>query len=147
MSTSVELIVDESVSITRRASRDEWDRDDTYTTWYVQGAKIGDGYKSCPYPDELKVGDAVYCVYVVYSTGDSFGIDDHGRLEFISVHKNKDLAQKNANEIERKSGYNADAGPIIIEHDDGTKITMRYVPWDGYFENFEYVEVIECILK
>lgn len=119
---------------------DSWDRGDTSTTWYVTGVKLVDkvGYKVIAYPGELKPGDTINLLYAVYSTGDSFGSDEDGSIEFISVHKDAELAFKNKTKLKN------DHDTII--HDDGTEEKI-YVPWNGYFESLSYLSVDQFILK
>ena len=137
MATNVELIYDNYSEISREPDTDDcWDRGSTVTFWTFQGARIVEEstYGSMPYPGDLKPGDEVWCVFAVYSTGDTFGHDEAAQLEFISVHKDEKLARKNAASLESDGKH--------IEHDDGTVIKMNWKPWDGYFESLDqmYVE-------
>lgn len=138
MTTSyVELIYDNHTRCTREPDTDDkWDRGSTSTTWYFTGARLVEQttYDSMLYPGELKKGDEVWCVFAVYSTGDTFGHDDASQLEFISIHKTEELAKKNADSLQGDGR--------LIEHDDGTVIDIGYKPWTGYFEHLDdmYVE-------
>jgi hypothetical protein len=135
MTSYVELQYDRNCYDTSEAdSTDPWDRPNTCSDWTVHGAKLADdrGYKNVPYPGDLKSGDEVYVLYAVYSTGDSFGHDENGCIEFISVHKDANLAFKNKNNLQN--------GKHVVEHDDGT-IENIYAPWGGYFESLSYLQV------
>lgn len=143
MTCYVKLLADSWEEQTRNASSDdEWDRGDSHTTWSISGAELVSThqYESVPYPGELKKGDVVYAVYVVYSTGDSFGHDSDARLEFISVHKDKAIAERNLAAIESSQT------PLEIHQDNGQAISMGYVPWEGYFESLSYARCEEFVL-
>lgn len=141
MTKYVELVYSSFGSETRTpASDDDWDRGDTQTTWHVSGAKLvkKTGYKTVPYDGELKQGDTVYCLYAVYSTGDSFGHDEDGSMEFLSVHKTSELAFENKKNLE--------AGGVEIKHDNGS-VEKIYKPWEGYFESLSFITVDQYMLK
>lgn len=138
MATNVELIYESNTYSTREPDTDDrWDRGSTETTWYFTGARIVEEstYGSMPYPGELKKGDEVWCVFAVYSTGDTFGHDGASQLEFISIHKTEELAYKNADHLQE------DTREGRIEHDDGTVIEMGWKPWAGYFESLDHMYV------
>jgi hypothetical protein len=122
---------------------DKWDRASTSTSWDVNGLilKEKDAYKALPCADDVKQGDEFYVVYAVYSTGDSFGHDEGASLEFISYHKNPDLAFENKKAMESHSD-----GQIQIKLDNGETV-QRYCPWDGYFECLDYVQVDKFMVR
>ena len=137
--------VDSHVTTTReRDTDDSWDRGSTSTTWYVNSIalprKLENEYKSggprdtIDYEGEVNLGDEMYLLYAVYSTGDSFGHDADGMIDFISVHKDPAVAQYNHDQL------NGASGTVKLKSDDGTEWNY-YVPWNGYFESLSYINV------
>ena len=140
------LDTDSYVTITREAdSSDRWDRDDTHTSWSINGVKLldHDAYKALSCDADFKVGDKVYVVYAVYSTGDSFGHDEGRDIEFVSWHRDEEIAKQNVQSLIQGNtkGYH-----YTIKLDNGSEIT-RYCPWDGYFESLDYAEYREFIIE
>lgn len=121
-------------------SDDNWDRGDTHSTWSIDGIFLTPTGNYDTIETELDVvsGDKVYLVYAIYSDGDSFGHDSCNRMELLSVHKNEDMARRNAETI----GNNH-----IIHYDDGRILKMSYVPWNGYFENLDSITYDSFIVK
>ena len=113
---------------------DEWDADDTDTSWTVYGVTIKetDGPHALPAGD-IKAGDTVYVTYAVYSTGDTFHRDNGEYLEVLSFNQIRDFAEQNRNSAASK-------GDLIVKFDNGNTI-HRHRPWDGYFESLDYVNV------
>ena len=102
------------------------------TTWNIYNCSLTakrDNY-SVDAPDNVKKGDIVHITYAVYSTGDSFGYDNGNCLEVIGCNKNKEIAE--SNKISAKAG--------VFVTDDGEEVKF-YVPWNGYFESLDYVDV------
>lgn len=113
---------------------DEWSRDSVGKNWSIEGVELSraDG-EHCLAPDfPAAVGDEVYAVYAVYSTGDTFGHEDGAYLEVISFHKSKEIAEKNL------AAMSSHAGGQMTIHFDGGGVVGRYCPWDGYFESLDY---------
>lgn len=132
--------------VTREADPDDsWGADDTSTSWSVDGVSLSDkdGQHALPADFPVEVGDTVYVVYAVYSTGDSFHRADGEYLEVLSFHKNSAIAYKNK---ESADGPRKDRHEMTIEFDNGKKI-KRYCPWDGYFESLNYVSVESCTVQ
>ena len=132
-------------TVSREAeSDDQWDRDDTSTSWSVYGLVISDnkptgyGSEEIDVPDDFcKVDDILYAVYAVYSDGDSFGRDDGHNLEFIMAYKSKEAAEKAKKILESCKDYNCE-----IELENGKTLTFG-IPWNGYFESLDYINVEE----
>lgn len=132
--------------VTREADPDDsWGADDTSTSWTVNGISLSDkdGHQALPADFPVEVGDTVYVVYAVYSTGDSFHRADGEYLEVLSFHKNSAIAYKNKASAE---GPRKDRHDMTIEFDSGAKV-QRYCPWDGYFESLDSVSVESFIVK
>lgn len=114
---------------------DRWDRGNTSTSHYIQGISIVDTEVSDFNLENIKVGDVVYVIYAIYSTGDSFGNDTCGGFEVIIMNSNSDIATKNY-DIIVKNQNNRDRGTVELTLDNGN-IMSYYPPWNGYFENLE----------
>lgn len=84
---------------------------------------------------EVKAGDAVFVLWMTYSSGDSFG-SSTGNGEVLWVFKDAALALR----AKQKFEADEDALQIEIETDDGTKFVLSN-PAYGYFENLGYLEV------
>ena len=122
-------------------TNDEWDRGNTassHTLEYVSLATES-AYSTVTYPGEVKVGEKIYLVYAVYSTGDSFGHDEDACIELISVHKNLDVARFNYQKVKDSVNKNYDF-KLEISQDNGQVVPVS-TPWNGYFESLSYVKV------
>ena len=131
---------------------DSYGRRGTYTEWFLRGISLSDedGHMALPADFDVAVGDTVYVVAAVYSTGDTFGHDHGQMLEVISVHKNVEIARKNKKNLESavRSGRGRFHDDSFVEiHFDNGKSLKRTVPWDGYFESLDYVTVEELSVE
>lgn len=135
-------------------------RDDTRTTWTVDGIELVDQYPDVTACFPLETGDSVYLVYVVYSTGDSFGHDEDHSIAFIDVFKTEERAKLAARgirehrdwycstrssrmtpaEARKLRGKYASEHSVDLVREDGT-VHMVCASWNGYFESLSYVEV------
>lgn len=108
---------------------DRWDSGESNTSWNVVGLSLEnkDSHQALPVDDSIKIGDVLYAVYVIYSTGDSFGHYGGSDIELISVHKNKELAQKNKIAIEEDK-------PVVLDNGETLKL---YRSWDCYFNSLD----------
>lgn len=107
------------------------------THWTVSGITLSEedgGQFSLPCDFNVTVGDMVYVVYAVYSTGDSFGHDSGAYLEVLSFNRDGERAERNKAAAE--GGHIS--GTLTIEFDAGGMVE-RGCPWDGYFESLDYV--------
>ena len=142
--TSLRVDHDRHTHVTRSAASDDrWDRDDTSSSHSVTGMHIvgDDAYFDVTVPDEVLPGEHLWLVWAVYSTGDSFGHDDAYNIEFVSAHRDEDTARHNAGmlgSVPRDASYGHRVKVLL----DRRGTTMEYtVPWLGYFESLDYVEV------
>lgn len=107
------------------------EREPTYHTYEIREIRTTDKISNCCFPEQIEVdfdpkkhGDLdVYLVCVRYSSGDTFG-QSYGHIHFEGVYKDKNQAL---------------AIQESIENGKYTKST--YLPWKGYFERLEDVEV------
>lgn len=111
---------------------DPWARADTYNTVVIDSLRLTkeDEYQAIPLTIR-NIPDEMFALVGIYSTGDSFGCDYEGEVEFISVHRTKKLAEKNKLALMTSD---------VIEHDNGKKETI-YKPWEGYFNSLGSLEV------
>lgn len=136
MATNVMVVSRRSETVTRQAdSDDRWDRDDTFTDWYVTGIKVvpKEDYFDVIAPFDVNKRDWYWLVYAVYSTGDSFGSDQDGCMEILDLFMDGDKAQACADSVD---GSNSSVTWI---REDGSEGKLAYVPWNGYFESLSYV--------
>jgi hypothetical protein len=131
------LLSASETDVTRESDpEDVWGQDSTSTSWDIEGIALSDkdGSDALPADFDIKIGDTIFVVYLVYSTGDTFHQADGAYLEVLSFHKNEAVARKNLREIE---GRKAENFVMTIELDNGNKIE-RVCSWDGYFESLDY---------
>ena len=138
-------IIDETYGgVSREATEDEWDRDDTYTDHNIQGFRA---VKEKDYYD-LSVGFDVkkykhyYLVYVIYDTGDSFGRDD-GQIEFVGLYQDRSVAEENKRRIDKNEKVDSFSVKLVTEDDEEFDC---HTPWKGYFECFHGASIEEVLL-
>lgn len=119
---------------------DRWDRASTSTSWSVHGLTLHDKdtYDAVINYLEAKEGDEVYALYAVYSTGDSFGHDASGQLEFINVFATYKDAERARDSLATSNVY-------LLSN--GQEISLGYKPWDGYFESLDYMEIDRFVVN
>lgn len=119
-------------------NEDPYYRDSTHTTHSIQGISLkkrGSRYNETLELDYQPDADALhYLVYALYSTGDSFG-HDSGRIEFIDLFKTESDAN-DCHELLKK----AKDGSARIKSGGGKAYTFS-VPWIGYFDRLESIEI------
>lgn len=135
---------------------DEWDRGEEYTNHNIVGAVlVDDETERRPWYDfdtdiDVKVGDDVWLVYVVYSTGSSFGKVD-GCIRYIDLFTDADEAfqlsrdikadyEKDFNAWKNNKQSHKEETEIAYTHNGQKKTTWCYV-WKGYFDRLQSVEV------
>lgn len=117
---------------------DSWSRDSTDTTWSFSGVYVAENPKywedlEIDISDDMKDKE-LYCVVAVWSDGDSFGNDIGRNAEIISCHIDKDEAIAASKVLEEENCEGKDLGC-------GYK-APSYLPWDGYFESLDYIEIV-----
>jgi len=133
-----------SISTRDADTDDEWDRGDTHTSWTFGDAYVSDDKKYGEYIEvdfDVKRGDTVYLIGVIWSDGDSFGHDDCSRFELFAAYKDKDKALEAVKILEDTSTGSWDKK---IKLPDGYELT--YIPWNGYFESLDSVELFERVI-
>lgn len=101
---------------------DRWDRDSTDGSVEVLRCHLSreDCYNALPAAFEVKVGDTAWLVWAQYSTGDSFGRDG-GQYELCGVFGSEAAAKAEEERLQKVNDYS--------------------VPWNGYFENLDFIKV------
>ncbi len=149
MGTRVRVLDDVHYGVTQEANpEDSWDRDDTYESHHVQGVRaVGDKeYFDLTVGFDIVDDKHYFLVYGIYSTGDSFGHDE-GRIEYVGLYEDREVAEDNARRIERHardyrddSITDDDAYSVTLVTEDGAEYKVS-VPWNGYFERLSYIEI------
>lgn len=125
----------------------DWARPDTDTEWTVNGIyqnKSGDLITDM----DLQVGDTAFLVYVVSSSGDSFGRDRGKYLTPIHLFDNMEKAERAVREIYAHNAANDPNGPnqvsntVIYTGNDGCP-NSEYACWIGYFDSLDCVNIEE----
>lgn len=91
-------------------------------------------------PFEVVEGDEVYILYMIYTSGDSFGYSD-GNSEIIWVFKDKEVARKAEGvyiDAVESEEYNNSLIEVVV--DGGTTLKLSNPAW-GYFENVSTIEL------
>jgi hypothetical protein len=115
---------------------DRWSRDSYQYYWGFLGLTTTENN----YPINVENYDpqkTVYVVYVIYSTGDSFGYDTDCCCEEICGTHDLELAKKVKKYI--LEDKNEKVNFKKMHNVDGIKF-MTY-PWKGYFESLSYVAI------
>lgn len=117
------------------SSNDDWDRGDTSSYWTFDGPFLNkprlrsrDDYEVVTTDIDFKPGDLCYVVMAVWSSGDSFGWDDYYYADEFGAYRTAEEASAREEELRGKPKKGV------------------YVPWGGYFDRFEYVEIVSGVL-
>lgn len=124
--TYLEVDARAHVEVTREATEEMWDRDDTSTTWIIGDTvrRLTDNsYRAVPVSFDVVAGQKVYLIYAIYSYGDSFGHDENGGLELCGIYQTYDEAEGERVRLVGVEDYR--------------------VPWNGYFNSLTTLEVKE----
>ena len=141
-----------------RDPEDRWTRDSTETSWSVVGAseKVPSAYD--PF-DDIETGlesGKGYALYMIHSSGDSFGHDGGAYFEFVWIFESKELVEAARDRIRQhaewykdKHGYRPTKNDPKKFKDDysidinigGAKMTVS-ASWNGYFEHLDEVDYV-----
>lgn len=147
IATELWLGCDGVAEVTRgRNHEDEWDRDSTSTSWSFGDLtfikpQIWGRSESMLTDFPVKVGDEVFVVVAVYSTGDSFGHDAGANVEVLGIYKSCGKAKKAKLAADECKDSN-----LVVKTESGKNLEL-YCPWNGYFESLDYVEVLARTVK
>lgn len=135
-------------------------RRETITDYRIEGLiedndEYGFGCEIIPLVSEhkeLREGKNHYLLYATYDSGDSFSRNSNGRIEFVAVFTDRDLAEENLQRLKdhhqavddwkRPSGKLKNVSPYmttILNH-KRQDVTI-YVPWHGYFEHLRELDI------
>lgn len=143
-------IVDDSYS-TETSEPDpdnSWDRASTSTDHNILGFKAApesnEKYYDILIPYAPLFEERYYLLYVVYSTGDSFGHDEGSSIEYIGFYKSSqlDIARENKCKINDFARNTTNSYSVKLKSPEG-KVFDQAVPWKGYFESMDSMEIIE----
>lgn len=111
---------------------DEWSRDSYDGSVSVTGVQLSkvDGYDTLGSEYNYGVGDVCYLVWAQYSTGDTFGRNG-GQYELLEVLPTREEAE------DRKKFYEN----LTDLESENVGQAIGSVPWLGYFESLDFVEV------
>ncbi len=110
------------------------------------GVTRQDRHPSVTAPFDIKSGETGYAVWAEYSTGDSFGHSTRGSIEQLAIFKDEVAAREFIAKIEdpkneyRDPKYSSLKGSKF-ETSDGQKFLFTYLPWDGYFESLDSINL------
>lgn len=148
--TKIYIEYDTYTEVTSEANPDDsWSSDSTYSTHCVNNINLKNGYEYCYYPGEVKKGDTLYLLYAVWSTGDSFHRADGSQIDFISVHKSYENAERNEKILEQHTGsFDSDKGNYStkIFLDNGEEYSYC-LGWLGYFESLDHIVISKFIVQ
>ena len=141
----IEVIYRGYTSITSEVDPDdEWSRPSTETQYSIDGFEVhkreADGYELQTLY-EPQHGVDYYLLYAVYSTGDSFGHDDGGGIEFIGFYTDSEkwIGEENQRRIDTNS-YDSGSYNITLLSPRAKEFKL-YPPWTGYFEHLDYTDL------
>lgn len=117
---------------------DSWSRDSHEGDYWVTGVHLSGGMRDeveSPFGETFEVGDHVHVVYVVYTTGDTFGSDGGNSSVLVAT---KDIgvaraADRWARDV-KTYGHCAEDWAVGME-------SPPYPSWYGYFEHVDDVRI------
>jgi hypothetical protein len=141
---NIKVNYDEVGTITRRGDPDD------HSSHNINGImEVGeDEHYDIMVPYEVEKNKGYFLLYCVYSTGDSFGHDADGCIEFVGLFKTEEEAVENLKRIEahyKDRSKSIDDYNVKLINEDGKEYDL-YTPWCGYFESLSYGEVLEVSL-
>lgn len=96
---------------------------------------------------DLPSGSEAWIVWVVWSSGDSFGWAENRHAEVLAIFDHEWYAERFADYV-RNGDYESNNSflggtdkPFTFQSEDGQEFKYDYIPWDGYFESLEAVHV------
>ncbi len=150
---NIKVVANDYTDVTDEADPEEdWSSDSTSSTHDILGLQQVNNLEhfDITIPFDLEPNVPYYLVYGLYSTGDSFH-SETGVIEYIDVFKSleaaklcQELLEEHYRTIDKVSFEKASSCELI--HDDGT-IYKFYVPWNGYFENLESIDIQGVFVK
>lgn len=90
---------------------------------------------------ELTPGDVLYVLYVLYSSGDSFGNSNRGNYEVLCINKDPSKAAQNLNVVRKVKNPES----VQLQLDNGETQSLYCGGWTGYFESVDELELVEVL--
>lgn len=96
---------------------------------------------------DLPSGSEAWIVWIVWSSGDSFGWAENRHAEVLAIFDHEWYANAFADYVrngdyESNNSFLGGTGkPFTFQSEDGQEFKYDYIPWDGYFESLEAVHV------
>lgn len=121
--------------------------EEAYGDWYtryefrinsVHLSRESDYDEEFDVPFDVAEGDEVYILYMIYTSGDSFGHSE-GNTEIIWVFKDEQIARK-AEDIYINAVEDDNSSLIKVEVDGGSILGLSNPAW-GYFENCSDIQL------
>ena len=114
-----------------------WSASSSHTL--IKTVEMTEDYPDVVAPFDLKTGDDAYVVWVIWSSGDSFGHESGAFAEAIGIFKDAKAAFELSNHIERTDWRKINT--LKLTTSDGQQFNTGWVPWSGYFESLDSVQV------
>ena len=119
---------------------DSWNRPDTYTSNYfvkVFKSKTPEIASSLDIP----IGAKCYAVWVVWSSGDSFGHDEGAYTQLCGVFLDFTAARELETAINEAEGFGLKATTS-----DGQEFQLS-TSWNGYFDSLDAVHIESTVMQ
>lgn len=131
----------ESDQISYESPKEKWGDWSAETEHNLVGVEVStDDYPDLKSIHEFKDGDTCFIVWVQWSSGDSFGWHRGAYSEAFGIFKDKKCAEELATALRQASKQDKD--DFNLETSDGQNFTFGYLPFIGYFERVDFIEVL-----
>ena len=131
-----------STSLGGEREDDEWSRDSYATSHdFDHLVLVSEGdYFDLETSFEVVKGRDYYLVAAIYSSGDSFGLDEGNGVEYLDLYENREDAQKAVDEI-LKANLRGDEKGYAYTMANGKRFKSDWAPWYNYFGGLDSIEV------
>ena len=137
--TSIHIVRDLSTEETTTPDPDDrWERANTSTQHLIYGFEVTESSFDLAVRFEPEFEVDYYLLFAVYSTGDTFGHDVGSGIEFLGLYEKVETAELNRKRVEGKSSI--DDYTVTLLTDFGIDYDF-YIPWFGYFEGLDYIDI------
>ena len=92
---------------------------------------------------DIKSGDNCFAVWAEWNEGDSSGVSKMECCECFWLFSSEQEANDFANELMAHEN----GGPVLWFLSDGNVIDIKYLPWGGYFDRLQRVNVTPMVIK
>ena len=141
MPTSVYYNIESNSVITRSATEDKWDRDDTHTDHRIVSASLTDSRGAEEVVDfDIEPNVAYFGVCYQASTGDSFGHSGGYYFRIVDLFK----TEEEANEVAKRIFNEEENYGFSWLASSGIKRTAP-AEWVGYFESLDWVGTFRVV--